>query len=95
MQQHQQQRVGTGRVIKPKKEIKDSDYKGFTRPRNYRNPKAEQKTPPKKSNKEAEFIHTRNFTNKSQTGGVQEQEVGFRYFLKAFVFIGIVHSFSL
>lgn len=67
-----QQRVGTGRVVKPKKEIKDSDYKGFTRPRNYQSSKVDQKAPPpRKSNKDSDFIHSQNFTNKSR---VQELE---------------------
>lgn len=40
-------RVGTGRIMKPKtevkKEIKDPDYKGFTKTRQFRNSKSEQK----------------------------------------------------
>lgn len=66
--------MGSGRVVKPKKEIKDSDYKGFTRPRNYKTTKVEQKPPPKKSNKDSDFIHSQNFTNKSQQNKVHELE---------------------
>lgn len=69
-----QQRIGTGRVIKPKKEIKDSDYKGFTRPRNYKTAKTEQKPQPKKTNKDSDFIHSQNFTNKSQQSKMHELE---------------------
>lgn len=47
----QNQRIGTGRVIKSKpemkKEIKDSDYRGFTKTRQFRNSKSEQKVLPK------------------------------------------------
>lgn len=51
-----QQRVGTGRIMKPKpevkKEIKDSDYRGFTKTRQFRNSKSEQKILPKPQKKE-------------------------------------------
>lgn len=70
-----QQRAGSGRTVKPKTEIKDSDYRGFTRPRNYKNSsKTEQRAPPRKSNKDSDFIHTQNFTNKSQQNKVQDLE---------------------
>lgn len=67
------QRIGTGRVVKPKKEIKDSDYKGFTRPRNYKSSRVEQKpqqTPSQQQQspgiKKPDFIQSQNFTNKNK-----------------------------
>lgn len=72
--QQTQTRVGSGRVIKPKKEIKDSDYRGFTtKTRQVRNLKNEsQKNIPQSSTsnnsrnqKREDFIQTQNFTNKN------------------------------
>lgn len=62
--------------MKPKKEIKDSDYRGFTtKTRQQRNIKTEQQKilPPRNQfNKDKEdFIQTQNFTNKNS---VQEVE---------------------
>ncbi|XP_044263228.1 protein CASC3 [Tribolium madens] len=60
-----QQRVGSGRVVKPKREIKDSDYRGFTtKTRQVRNMKTDQKVVPKSSKKD-DFIQSQNFTNKN------------------------------
>lgn len=73
-----QQRIGSGRVIKPNREIKDSDYKGFTRPRNYKSSRNEQKPPSPSASqqqhppsKKSEYIQSQNFTNKNK---VQELE---------------------
>lgn len=61
-----QQRVGTGRIVKPIKEIKDSDYKGFTISRQYKSSKTGQKIVPKKFTKEdPNYIQSQNYTNKS------------------------------
>ncbi|CAH0550826.1 unnamed protein product [Brassicogethes aeneus] len=60
-------RVGSGRVIKPKKEIQDSDYKGFTtRTRQVRNVKVDQAEPARNQKKD-EYIHSQNFTNKNSS----------------------------
>ncbi|XP_049818458.1 protein CASC3 isoform X2 [Aethina tumida] len=69
-----QPRVGTGRVVKPKKEIKDSDYRGFTtRSRQVRNAKVEQKPVPNRNHaKKEDFIQSQNFTNRNS--GMQELE---------------------
>lgn len=67
-----QQRVGSGRVVKPKREIKDSDYRGFTtKTRQVRNMKTEQKIVPKNQKKD-DIIHSQNFTNKNNN--LQELE---------------------
>ncbi|EFA07541.2 barentsz [Tribolium castaneum] len=67
-----QQRVGSGRVVKPKREIKDSDYRGFTtKTRQVRNMKTDQKVVPKSSKKD-DFIQSQNFTNKNNN--IQELE---------------------
>lgn len=69
------QRVGSGRVVNPKKEIKDSDYRGFTKPRNYKTSNVEQKLPPKKAyTRNADFIQSQNFTNKNQQHKIHELE---------------------
>ncbi|XP_050296539.1 protein CASC3-like isoform X2 [Anthonomus grandis grandis] len=57
---------GTGRIVKPNREIKDSDYKGFTtKTRQTRGVRTDSQKvlPPRK--KENNFIQTQNFTNKS------------------------------
>lgn len=67
-----QQRVGTGRIVKPKKEIKDSDYKGFTKSRQYKSSKTEQKVLPRRSAKpESDYIQSQNYTNKNNTQDVE------------------------
>jgi protein CASC3 len=67
-----QPRVGSGRVIKPKREIKDSDYRGFTtKTRQVRNMKTDQKVVPKTQKKD-DFIQSQNFTNKNNN--VQDLE---------------------
>lgn len=69
-----QPRVGSGRVAKPKKEIKDSDYRGFTtKTRQVRNMKTEQKIVPNNSKKD-DFIASQNFTNRNNNVQIQELE---------------------
>lgn len=70
-----QARVGSGRVIKPNREIKDSDYTGFTtKTRQVRNVRTEQKIVPR-AQKRNDFIKTQNFTNTSSSS-TQEVEKG-------------------
>lgn len=64
--QAQQQRVGTGRIIKPKREMKNLDYKGFTKPRNFEAKKAENQKVLLKQPKKDDYIQTQNFTNKAK-----------------------------
>lgn len=67
-----QQRVGSGRVVKPKREIKDSDYRGFTtKTRQVRNMKTDQKVVPKTARND-DFIQSQNFTNRNNS--VQDLE---------------------
>ncbi|XP_066249330.1 protein CASC3 [Euwallacea similis] len=56
-------RLGTGRIVKPKREIKDSDYRGFTaKTRQERAKRSDtQKVPPPKGG----YIQSQNFINKS------------------------------
>ncbi|KAL1502883.1 hypothetical protein ABEB36_007961 [Hypothenemus hampei] len=69
-------RVGTGRVIKSKKEIKDSDYRGFTtKTRQQRSMRTENQKvlPSRNSCKDSEdFIQTQNFTNKNQIAKLEK-----------------------
>ncbi|ENN72059.1 hypothetical protein D910_08717 [Dendroctonus ponderosae] len=65
---NQPQKVGTGRIIAPKKEIKDSDYKGFTtKTRQQRSVRSENQKvlPPRNLKKENEYIQSQNFSNKN------------------------------
>lgn len=73
-QKNYQPRVGSGRVPKPRKEIKDSDYKGFTtKTRQVRNMKTDQKIVPKNVKKD-DFIASQNFTNRNNNVHIQELE---------------------
>ncbi|XP_076268851.1 CASC3 exon junction complex subunit isoform X1 [Rhynchophorus ferrugineus] len=78
IKQNQSGRVGSGRVLKPKKEIKDSDYRGFTKKtRQQRGMRNDQQKvlPPRNIKKDSEFIQSQNFTNKnSGKSGVAEVE---------------------
>ncbi|CAG9764121.1 unnamed protein product [Ceutorhynchus assimilis] len=59
-------RAGSGRIVKPTREIKDSDYRGFTsKSRQQRGTRSENQTilPPRK--RETDFIQSQNFTNKT------------------------------
>ncbi|KAJ8949523.1 hypothetical protein NQ314_008220 [Rhamnusium bicolor] len=69
-----QQRVSTARIVKPKKEIKDSDYRGFTtKTRQQRNIKIDQQKvlPPRNQSKD-DFIQTQNFTNKNSIQDIEK-----------------------
>ncbi|KAJ8926082.1 hypothetical protein NQ315_009938 [Exocentrus adspersus] len=74
-----QPRPGSGRIVKPKKEIKDSDYRGFTtKTRQQRGIKTDQQKvlPPRTQPQPKEdVIHSQNFTNKNNMHDV-EKEMG-------------------
>lgn len=73
------QRVGTGRIVKPAKEIKDSDYRGFTKTRQFKSSKGGQKILPKKSpsvNEDGDYVQSQNFTNKNNSVQNLENEMG-------------------
>lgn len=80
-QQQQQQWGGSGRTTKSKKEIKDSDHRGFTtKTRQLRNIKADnqnQKILSSFSKANDDFIQTQNFTNRKESNIKElEKEVG-------------------
>ncbi|XP_017786724.1 PREDICTED: protein CASC3-like [Nicrophorus vespilloides] len=62
-------RIGTGRVIKPNRDIKDSDYKGFTKSRQF-TPRTQ-----KDMGRDKEAPHSQNYGNKRSTHEI-EKEMG-------------------
>lgn len=55
------QRVGTGRIVKPNREIRDSDYQGFTKPRQFTKSHAHA---PQNQNVNDDSLQSRNYTNR-------------------------------
>lgn len=77
--QNKATRAGTGRIMKPFKEVKDSDYRGFTKSRELGNSRKDQTfNPPGKFDKrnDKSYIPSLNFNNKTQKHNVKELERG-------------------
>ncbi|CAH2011216.1 unnamed protein product [Acanthoscelides obtectus] len=73
-QERSGQRMGSDRPTKPKKEIKDSDYRGFTtKTRQQRPIKTDQQKvlPRSQQQPKPDFIQTQNYTNKSRDNAPQ------------------------